>query len=319
MMESNNKLPLIIAGGVLFFAVLIFVVVTAVLQQRNNPSSSSSTATDSANVDTGTSGFTGGGTIPPQSGQKQPKVPALGAIMTVGEEILYQEDLDRFLQVLPPSTPEREKLARTAMKEESIALQAGAKAGVITLGASFYNARNKDYEQRSARYVAVQQGIKQRTARISGSVLTLWFFNNNQAGSAGYEQGKRIALQKMTDLHTKVKNRQLSMTEAATELKQDTSLERLDVVWQQNAIFTFENVGPDEQITFDEPFNKNIRALAAGGVTDLTLLSVESNGTQREALYTFAQVASKSNGSIQEGSFEEWLSVQQKNYDVIEY
>lgn len=317
-MESNNKLPLIIAGGVLFLVVLIFVVVTAVLQQRSN-SSSSTTATDSASVDTGSSGFTGGGTTQSQSGQNKPRVPALGAVMTVGEEILYQEDLDRFLQVLPPSTPEREKLARTAMKEESIALQAGAKAGVITLGPSFYNARNKDYEQRSTRYVAVQQGIKQRTARISGSVLSLWFFNNNQAGSAGYEQGKRIALQKMTELHTRVKNRQLSMTEAAAELKQDTTLERLDVVWQQNAIFTFENVGPDEQITFDDSFNKKIRSVAAGGVTDLTLLSVDSNGTQREALYTFAQVASKSNGSIQEGSFEEWLSVQQKNYDVIDY
>lgn len=315
-MESNNKLPLIIAGGVLFFVILIFVVVTAVLQQRNDPSST--TATDSAAVDTGSSGFTGGGN-PQQSGQNKPKVPALGAVMTVGEEILYQTDLDRFLQVLPPGLPDREKIARNSMMEESIALQAGAKAGVITLGDSFYNARNKDFEQRSSRYVAVQEGIRQRTARISGSVLTLWFFNNNQAGSAGYEQGKRIAQQKMTDLQSRVSKRELTMEEAAAELKQDTSLERLDVVWQQNAIFTFEDVGPDEQITFDETFNNAIRAVPVGGVTNLTLLSVDSNGTQREALYTFAQVNAKTNGSITEGSFEEWLSVQKQNYEVIEY
>jgi hypothetical protein len=318
MMESNNKLTLIIAGAVLFFVLLIFVVVTAVLQQRSNPPSSTPTATESTNGN-GSTGFSGGGNTQTQSEQKKPKVPALGAIMMVGEEILYQEDLDRFLNVLPPGIPDREKYARQNMIEESIGLQAGAKAGVITLGNTFYNARNKDYDQRSQRYVAVQEGIRQRIARISGSVVALWFFNNNQAGSAGYEGGKRIAQQKMATLQSKVAKRELTMEHAAAEIKQDTSLEQLDVVWQQNAIFTFENVGPDEPITFDETFNNVIRTLPVGGVTNLALLSVDSNGTKREALYAFAQVSSKKEGSIAEGSFEEWLSVQKKNYDVIEY
>jgi hypothetical protein len=238
-------------------------------------------------------------------------------VAVVGEEFVYQTDLNRVLDLYPPGLRQSNREdALNRVIRESVALQSGAREGWVTLDDLIFNSSSKDQAARAQAVAAVENAVNARTGKLSGAVVSIWFFNNGAPGSAGYEGGKRIAKQKIDAARAAVASGEKSVVQVAREIKDDTSLAALDPVWVQNAIATFEDVGPDESITFDPAFNKTIRSLRPGQVSPVSLISVKSGNGMREAVYMFAQVTENTPGESTAGGYEEWLDIETKTYAI---
>lgn len=312
----NKNIIIIGAGGILLLLVAITFIVSRFPQggTPQTPEQTQQEQTESNTQPSSGSNFQGN----PQENQKSPP-PAPGVIATVGEEYIYQSDLDDLLSSYPPTlrtSEEGKKAALQFLTEESITLQAGAKEEIINLSPSFYNSSSKDRTLRAQQAERVRTVLESNTGKISGSVFSIWFFNNNQAGSAGYEEGKKIAFQKITQYRQQMISERLSPDELAARIKADTDLAKLDFVYKQNAIYTFENVGQDDEITIDEGFDKEIRKLKVNQVGNIYLAKAPYQGAERDALYMFAYVTKNETSDVPYRSVEEWLQLQKKNYAV---
>ncbi|MCX7997268.1 MAG: peptidylprolyl isomerase [Patescibacteria group bacterium] len=311
----NPKLMIAI-GGVLVILLVALVLMISIL--RNTDKRAETNREGSAQNNTGNQ--VENSVVPSANPTFAKQPPSPGAVAVVGDEVLYSTDLKRILDLYPAGLRESSRdVALEQIINESIALQAGAKAGMITLSPSFYNSMNKNYTARSDAINKVKAAVDAQTGSVSGAVISIWFFNNGTAGPIGYERGKQIAKQKIEAARASVVSGDRSIIEVARIIKDDTSLAQLDPVWQQNAIFTFEDVPAAEAITFDPEFDKIIRSLKPGEVSPVRLISVGSGDGRREALYMFAQVTRNNPPKGEAGSYEEWLQMAKKSYEIERY
>ena len=315
MEQLDNKTKTLIIGGAVGFLVLM-IVVLMVLQQLGTNGQNADTSDQgntSNNQDTGTdsSGRDSSGVTNSNSGNAQNQ----GIAATVGSEIIYTSTVNQIAEQVP-GTPENARLAAlNSLIDQSVALQAAAKSNAVTLDDSFFNSENINLIQRSAQVNRIISTVEQQETTVTGGVITLWFYNNGRAGSAGYQQGKQIAFQKMTGLQRQVASGTMTLEQAAQEIRSDASLRAVDPSYGVNALFSFTNATVDQPITFDSAFNKQIYDLDEGDTSPLVLLSYDDNGTKREAVYMFAQVTEKTgNGTVV--SYESWLELQKKNYEI---
>jgi hypothetical protein len=238
-------------------------------------------------------------------------------IAKIGEETIYQKDLERAITLYPPNTANKinkttvilDKIAR-----DSIILQAGQKMGLAQLDNGIFNSPYKDYAKRTKAVNDVISKVSSQADTITGSVASIWFKNVVPA-EVGLEKGKQIAFDKISGLQAQVKAGTITMAQAIAGIKNDTSLAQLDKVYKNNAGQEFK-ANPTDKITFIPEFDKLIRDLPAGGVTDVYLGSdKDDNNTPYEALYMFAKVDNKTqNGQIV--SFDDWYNKQKKQYEI---
>lgn len=215
------------------------------------------------------------------------------ALFRVGEETLYQSDLDFEKSAYPTAvTADVEAALSEKIQEDSIILQESAKKGLIVLDASIYNDPDKDYQKRLDQVAVAKTGLfaNELTAK-QGEGVAIWFMNTVPA-PMGYEAGKKLALEKITALHQQVVAGEMTMKDAGEQIASDTSLERVDPAYKSNAYFSFVVV-PEKQVVFDKAADAIIRATEPGAVTDiLTLVDrAENDPALKDAVYMFAKIA----------------------------
>jgi hypothetical protein len=237
-------------------------------------------------------------------------------IAWAGEEAIYQADLEMELYSYPSTNQEEaSKLLLVKIVKDSIILQAGSDEGWIKLDSSVFNSIKKDYMKRIGLVREVRRIFDNRQTGIKGNIISIWF-NNIYPGAVGYERGKEVALGKITSLQNRVKNKAITIQEAAQEIIDDEGLAQVDSSYVSNAILDFK-AGPDEQISFDPVFDDLIRELSEGEVSDVYLAKDEvgEGGVKVDAVYMFAQVNEKEDKGIGLG-FDEWYSQKEKKYEV---
>ena len=210
------------------------------------------------------------------------------AVAKVGQETIYQSDLDKELAAYP-NVPDAQKIVLDKMIDDSITLQAGQKDNLIKLNSDIYNNSNKNYTARIDAVQKVQEDIAKEESKIKGTVVAIWFYNTRPA-SIGLEQGRALAQQKITTLWQQVKNGTLTKEEAGKRIQDDTTLAQVDSQYKSNAIYTFDTA-KGEKITFDENANNILENLKQGEVSDVILANDKGeNGTSYPALYLFGKV-----------------------------
>ncbi len=250
----------------------------------------------------------------------QPNVvnPADKIILKVGEENIYEKDLDTELAYFPgkKTLTTKERLLKKLIKD-SIVLQAAKTDGLITLSDSVFNSLNKNYLQRVQLVSSVTQLIENKQKSLSGNIISIWF-DNTQPGPAGYNKGKEIALQKITQLQAAVKNKQITIEQAGQQIIQDTNLAQVDPSYAANAILPF-SVNTTDKISFDPTFDAKLRSLPASGVSDVYLIKDKDNtGNLVDAVYMFGQVLDRKSGSAG-GDFDTWYAQKVSNYAITYY
>lgn len=253
----------------------------------------------------------------PQITQSDDNPPAPGVIAKVGEELIYQKDLDLELAISPPiGTPEERKKRLLDKIATDSALLQGAKAeGLITnLDADIYNSPNKDYLKRLKTIENVREKASQQVSRLEGYMVSLWFMNDGKIGPLGYNRAKELAFEKISALQQEVKQGKITAEQAADRIRNDPSNRELDELYKSNAGAKFNfNIkdGYYKKELFDPLFKLN-----NGDTSDVLLLT--EVGQDRPGYYTFATITDKvSNGKF--SSFEEWLDSVKKKYEITLY
>lgn len=250
---------------------------------------------------------------------RRPKAPAFGVIAKVGEEYIYNVDLNTEVAAYPASDePGQRDAIFERMVDDSIILQGAAKEKFIKLDATVYNSPEKDYDKRIALVQEARKKILDNADSYSGSVVALWFLNQ-KPGKIGYEQGKRIAQQKISDLQRRVKAGELTMEQAGDELRNDASLFQVDEAYKVNAYYTF-TANKSKPATYDPVFETVLQKLRVNQVSDVFLgqSTDERDGKKKDAVYKFARIDKiiANRGYI---DVESWLEKNRPGYALIRY
>lgn len=240
------------------------------------------------------------------------------ALFTVGGETIYATDLEYEKSMYPTTiTPEIEVAIKEKLQEDSIMLQEAAKNDGPTLDPSFYNSPTKDYQKRLQQVAAAKQSLFADTLQAAqGEAISIWFMNTEPA-PMGYDAGKRVAFEKITDLHARVSSGELTMQQAGEIIANDTSLAQVDPAYKSNAYFSF-SIVPDKMTVFDDAADAVIRATAPGEVTEILTIEDRVGTTDefREALYLFAKIGStKAADAV---LLDQWLESMKSTYAITE-
>lgn len=236
-------------------------------------------------------------------------------IARVGEENIYLSDLMEEEAGYPSiKGADTRTLLLSKIATDSVILQEGAKEKLITLAQNFYNSPDKDYQERIIKVNAVKTAVENQAEKIEGTVISIWF-NNNEPGPIGYEEGKKAAKTKIDELQKQVKTGKITIQQAGEAIKNDSSLSQLDPSYKTNAIINFQAV-KTTRITFDSNFNKILWNLKKGEVTPVYLLTdTDRNGNKVEALYVFGQVSNKIiNSNLTD--YNNWITEKLKEYEI---
>lgn len=257
-----------------------------------------------------------------KSSPGQKKVTPTSVIAKVGNEELYQKDLDFEISQSPQKDdPAIKQILLNKMVLDSIILQGAESDHLITLDSTIYSSADKDYLKRVAAVETAKLAIKGSTDTINGYVVSIWYHNNSWVGPMGLERSKQTAYEKIKKLHDEVISGRITIQEAGARIKADTSIVQLDKAYKSNAIFGFESLkGSNEQITLNKDLDIALWSLKQGGTTDIYPGQAIDLVTKEkyDALYFFGQVTSrKSNGGGM--PFDPWLESKKKIYDVMFY
>lgn len=255
----------------------------------------------------------------PKITQSSEKPPAPGVIAKVGDELIYQRDLDLELAAYPPIGPleERKKILLEKLATDSAVLQ-GAKAdGLIArLDPTIYSSPTKDYLKRIKTIAEIKSLAEGEVNSIEGQVVSIWFYNFGIPAPIGYEEGKKLALDKITTLYNDVKSKKRTIEQAGELIRNDTSLERLDPnSYKQNAIRKFKVTG-NEVISYNKDFDTAMRKLNNGEVSEIFLS--QELGFDKPGYYEFGQVTEK----ITDGRYKntaDWIISLRRKYETILY
>lgn len=236
-------------------------------------------------------------------------------IMTVGQETIYKKDLDNELASSPNG--DLLTLQETLIKKlitDSTVLQGAQSDGYITLNQAVFNSPNKDYSKRIKLVEEARNKVISQADHLKGTIISIWFYNT-QAGSVGYEEGKRIAYEKISLLQVKVKSGQMTIEEAGQRIKNDNSLVKVDSAYKTNAQHDFE-VNFSQPISFDPRLDKILWSTEAGEVSEIiTSQDKDRGGKMIDAVYSFAKIKSKSMNQTLK-NFDQWLQTKKKEYAV---
>jgi hypothetical protein len=304
---KNNNLKKIIAG--IFGAIFLVIVMLLVL--------------DSLHVITLSKLFSLKNPFNTALQTRQKKAPE-AVLMKVGNESIYQQDLNTELAYFPSSeqTDNREQLLIKKLVKDSTILQAAQEEALITLDSTVYNSSRKNYLKRIQLIAQVKEQLEKKKDRYKGSVAAIWFYDT-KPGAAGYDKGKEIALKKITDLRNAVSGNRMTMKDAAKEIGSDASLAQVDPAYKANAYFDFDT-DLKEDIVFDQDFNRIIKQLQQGQISPVVVVKDKEmqygkpTGRLIESAYMFAQLDERTITGQNLG-FDDWLARRIKKYEVTYY
>jgi hypothetical protein len=290
-----NKKKLLVLGGVLL-VILLLISGNSYLQYREKQLGGS----DNAKTSEG-------------------NAPVPGAIAKVGNEYIFQTDLDVEAANYPgPKNAEVNKKLIEKLVKDSVVLQSAEAEKIASVSADFYNTPNKNFTKRMARIKDIKSLVNNKTDHLKGTIINVWF-NNYEPAKIGLEAGKKQAFERISALQKRVINREITIDAAGEIIRRDASYANLDVGYKSNASFSF-NEKKGDKITFNPDFDQELWRLNPGEVTNIYLGSIVSGFTNQseESFYAFGQVVEKvDNGNNLD--FDGWLNNHQKNYEITYY
>ena len=228
-----------------------------------------------------------------KSSEPDPADPS-AIVATVGEEKIFQKDVDSELLFYPPQyNPDVRKSLIEKISSDSNLLQKAAGEGDIVLDETVYNSVNKDYRKRLELVEKVKGIFDSRLNSLSGTIVSIWFYNE-KIGPLGYEKSKETAYNKISALQRHVKRGTLILDEAIDIIKNDRELEQIDRSYKSNASFRFE-AREGGKISLDPQFDSLLWTLDEGEISEVYLAKdVPSAGSPSiDAVYMFAKIDKK--------------------------
>lgn len=255
----------------------------------------------------------GGNTVTPEETAQ----PVGDTIMKVGAEEIYQADYNYERSLLPGAdTAETKEQILNKIRDDSVILQQGQKEGLIELNASIFNSPGKDYTKRVEAIENIRTQVESKSSAVKGSVISIWFRNNDYIGPKGLEGSKKIAYDKISALQKKIAAEQLTMLEAGKAIAADTSLAQVDTAYRNNAYYEFDATA-NQPISISPEFDTILRSQEVGAVTDVFLAKNKDVDPEKqyEALYYVGLVTEKNQSPSLD--FDTWLGQARSAFPVV--
>jgi hypothetical protein len=249
--------------------------------------------------------------------QKNPET----VILKVGQESIYQKDLDYEISKSPRSEQQNQdniNSLKDKLINDSITLQQAEKDKLIKNESKFYNSISKDYLLRIKTVDNVKNILDARAERIQGNIVTIWF-HNLVIPQMGIEKAKVIVKNKIDLIYSDVKSNKITIAQAVNKIKTDTSLKEIDSAYAANAEYKFNAVYGDK-ITIDKEFDDSLWLLKQGELTavqELKGTNMKQNSTEG-VLYAFGIVEQRTNSGDRK-DYQKWLEESTKLYEVAKY
>ncbi len=237
-------------------------------------------------------------------------------VAKVGQENIYQADLDHYAVALPGLNPaDKKNYFLPTLVSQSIILQGGAADGLIKLDSSVFNSPTKDYAKREQLVNETRQKVTAESEGPKGTVVAIWFdLQASPSAKLSYSQRQKTALEKIAASHQAVLNKTMTIDQAADNIRKDSSMAALDPHYKINASFTFAPA-PAQAITTYPEFDKILDNLKANQVSDIFPAPkiVNSKETSSIAGYMFGEVTNFVDSS-KVISFDDWFAQKKAIY-----
>jgi hypothetical protein len=238
-------------------------------------------------------------------------------IALIGEENIYQSDLDTEIKYFPTNITEVEGVSTkqyllNKIIEDSILLQ---ESGQV-LSNNIYNSPTKDYLERTKQTQELKDlrvsAIENLKVGISGDLITVWYLNMIQS-PYGEAEAKIMAFSKITEIHNKIQEGELSIEQAAQVLKGDNSWSKIDPSYIGNTRYEFKLTEDPFTYAYIKPveFLEDIRETREGEVTEIYEIELNSN----EKYFIFAHIDKiiKESGIV---SYSNWVEQVKNKYSI---
>ncbi len=239
-------------------------------------------------------------------------------ISTVNGTKIPQSYLDIELKYYPAASgaAETKKFLTDKLVNDEITLQYGQKQGWIKEIFNKDSPSDGEYLTRTEAVKSIRQKIEQSAKEITGTLVSIWFYNSGYVGPDGLAKGKETAYKKIKPLYDKVKSKELSIVEAGKLIAADPSLKVIDPAFEANALSTFTSRGK-KAITFWPEFDKLLRQAKVGEITPLYLGHTTDKPTGKvvDELYVFGQV-DEILPSQDYSSYDQWIKIQRQNTQI---
>lgn len=236
-----------------------------------------------------------------------------GSVAQVGKETLYTQDILEYKKK-NPSLSDEDLLQKAVL--DSVILQEGEKAGLITLTPSTFNNTTKDQSARDATVHDVKtKYVQSQSDLVSGMVITLWFARPGMARTS-LATNQAQALAKITPYYEKVKNRTMTIQDAANAVRTDQDLSSIDPAYETNTSFTFVDQPLSTPIVADSTFDQQLKQLPQNEVSTLYLTKTSLDGKEQvDGGYLFGMLTDRKQN--QHLSFDEWILSKRNSYEVV--
>lgn len=259
-----------------------------------------------------------------QSSPPSTLIPPDKIIARVGEENIFQKDLDYYLNLYFAGQEQQVKdKALEKITNDSIILQEGFKLNYIILNKDNFNSPDKNIASRSALIQIASDKIqKEFIAQISGETISMWFDNPSYPKpSIGVEAAKQIVRQKMDKFRQDILTGRLTLAEAGNRINSDKEQAGIDPSYGENSYRKFTNVDRANRLFFDPKINDLAWSLKVGEISAVTIgqdaISAGYGGPLQDAYYVIIKISNKKYSPA--GTFDQWLSEAKKLYKVEVY
>lgn len=240
-----------------------------------------------------------------------------GAIMRIGQEMIFQSDFEIESKNLAGYDSSMRKIVIDKLVWDSKFLQMAKDQGLVKLDESIFNSGNKNYEKRLRTIQDTKNHINRLNPSIKGVSVYIWFLND-RVGPLGYEKAKSLAYSKIKKLHEEVRSGEITIEQAAEKIKSDTSLSQLDPSYKTNAFSIFD-APPGKQITWEPEYDKILWGLDEGALSDIYTgksynFAVDKT-SKFEAFYVFSQIKKKIKG-VEVIDINSWYNKNSAKYEV---
>lgn len=237
-------------------------------------------------------------------------------VASIGEHTVYGKDLNFNLYLFNQSEYASASANNNDLKQrlldqsqrDYIILKEAQRLGLADLPNDIESV-NKD-QWAYAR--AVQQAeplVKQQFDLLSFETISI-FFHNVDLPKIPLEQAEIIARDKMTAFYNQIINNQLTITQAAEAIRNDSSLAQIDPNYQGNAYTSYTDVSPEDlPFAYDE-INQGLLNLSTGQVSNIMRIPPQGTplNSENQEFYTILKMNSRPNQA--KGSFSDWLTQQ---------
>lgn len=250
-------------------------------------------------------------------------------VAKVGDEYLYQKDLNYQINTFYPSSSTDSAMKQEATTKsldklinDSIILQEAQKNKLTIAPKEAYNNPNKNIFLRNQAIASATAKLSdQFVSRISGEEVSIWFNNGSYPPpKMGVDAAKKFALEKMQAIFADLKSGKITFAEAGNQIKNDKSLINVDRSYQTNAYSVFKDKAQNLPIFNDPNINNVIWTLRPGEISNILTANDFHNGDPSkpyEALFKVIKVTDKVTSAATD--FPAWLKAERAKYEVTKY